>query len=105
MGRLGTGLPGDLHGGCLAGLGLIFLYVVGEALSRREFLPGWYILLLAVAVTLVNPYGIDCWHCLYEAVTVPRPHATEWGPVLRLPCLVTSFTLRYGLLCRPGGRH
>jgi len=45
----------NLHGGFLAGLGLIFLYALGEALSRRPFRPylGWF--LLAGLAKLINP--------------------------------------------------
>jgi len=67
----------NLHGGCLAGLGLIGLYALGEALSRRNFLPYLWVLLPAVLATLVNPYGLDYWHRLISAVIMPRPGITE----------------------------
>ena len=68
----------NLHGGFLAGLGLIFLYAVGAALSRRPFRPylGWF--LLAGLATLINPYGLKYWSYLAQAVTMPRPEITEW---------------------------
>jgi hypothetical protein len=68
----------NLHGGFLAGLGLILLYAVGEALSRRPFRAylGWF--LLAGLATLVNPYGLKYWIYLVRAVTMPRPEITEW---------------------------
>jgi hypothetical protein len=68
----------NLHGGWLAGLGLIWLYAVGEAVSRRPFWPylKWFI--LAGLATLINPYGVQYWGYLIEAVTMPRPEITEW---------------------------
>ena len=68
----------NLHGGFLAGLGLVFIYAVGEALSRRPFRPylGWF--LLAGLATLINPYGLQYWSYLTQAVTMPRPEITEW---------------------------
>jgi hypothetical protein len=68
----------NLHGGFLAGLGLILLYALGEALSRRPFRAylGWF--LLAGLATLVNPYGLKYWLYLFKAATIPRPHITEW---------------------------
>jgi hypothetical protein len=68
----------NLHGGFLAGLGLIFLYAVGAALSRRPFRTylGWF--LLAGLATLINPYGLKYWSYLAQAVTMPRPEITEW---------------------------
>ena len=68
----------NLHGGFLAGLGLVLLYAVGEALSRRPFWPylGWFV--LAGLATLINPYGLQYWSYLVQAVTMPRPEITEW---------------------------
>ncbi|MBM4301448.1 MAG: hypothetical protein FJ121_07930 [Deltaproteobacteria bacterium] len=68
----------NLHGGFLAGLGLILLYAVGELLSRRPFWPylGWFV--LAGLATLINPYGLQYWSYLALAVTMPRPEITEW---------------------------
>lgn len=72
----------NLHGGFLAGLGLIFLYALGEALSRHPFRPylGWF--LLAGLATLINPYGLEYWSYLARAVTMPRPEITEWVSLL-----------------------
>jgi hypothetical protein len=68
----------NLHGGFLAGLGLIFLYAAGEALSRRPFWPYLGCFLLAGLATLINPYGYKYWSYLIQAVTMPRPEITEW---------------------------
>jgi len=72
----------NLHGGFLAGLGLIALYALGEALSRREFLPYLAMFILAVLATLINPYGLEYWYRLVHAVALPRPYVTEWGSVV-----------------------
>jgi hypothetical protein len=68
----------NVHGGFLAGLGLIFLYAAGEALSRRPFLPYLGILGLAGLATLINPYGVQYWSYLFMAISLPRPEITEW---------------------------
>jgi hypothetical protein len=72
----------NLHGGFLAGLGLVAIYAVGEFLARRRSLPYLSVLLLSIPVTLINPYGVEYWQYLYRAVTMPRPHITEWASVL-----------------------
>ncbi len=71
----------NLHGGFLAGLGLVFLYALGEALSRRPCRAylGWF--LLAGLATLINPYGLKYWSYLARAVTMPRPEITEWASI------------------------
>lgn len=73
----------NLHGGFLAGLGLIFIYAAGEALSRRSFLPYLGVLALSGLATLVNPYGLDYWRYLWVAISMPRPEITEWASFWR----------------------
>ncbi len=68
----------NLHGGFLAGLGLIFLYGLGEGLSRRPWRPYALVLAAATLATLINPYGLQYWHYLVRAVTMPRPMIIEW---------------------------
>ena len=51
----------NLHGGFLVGLGLIGFYIIGEALSRKPFIPYVMVLALSSVATLINPYGIEYW--------------------------------------------
>ncbi|MGQ9687626.1 MAG: hypothetical protein ACUVXF_02385 [Desulfobaccales bacterium] len=71
----------NLHGGFLAGLGLLALYALGEASCRRPYWP--YVAALGGAglVTLINPYGLDYWIYLIRAISMPRPEITEWASV------------------------
>lgn len=73
----------NLHGGFVAGLGLIGLYALGEALCRRPFKPYLGVLGLAVLATLVNPYGLTYWEYILRALTMPRTEITEWASVYR----------------------
>lgn len=72
----------NLHGGFLAGLGLIGLYAAGELLGRRPWWPYAACLLPATLITLINPYGWHYWIYLAEAITMPRPEITEWVSIL-----------------------
>jgi hypothetical protein len=72
----------NLHAGFLAGLGLLLLYGLGEAISRRPFWPYFTAFLPAALVTLINPYGLAYWHYLLRAVTMPRPDISEWASLL-----------------------
>lgn len=69
----------NLHGGFLAGLGLLALYALGSVADGKRFA----ILVLAgvasALVTLVNPYGFDYWKYLLRAVTMARPGVNEWS--------------------------
>lgn len=71
----------NAHGGFPAGLGLVLLYAVGEAISRRKFLNYVYILILSTLATLINPYGIKYWTFIVDAVTMSRPFVREWDPI------------------------
>jgi hypothetical protein len=72
----------NVHGGFLAGLGLIILYGLGERLSRRKALPFFKFGAMAALVTVLNPYGIRYWAYTIQAVSMPRPDIDEWVSVL-----------------------
>jgi hypothetical protein len=71
----------NLHGGFVAGLGLVVMYAIGELLMRRSPLPYLWILALIVPITLVNPYGPALWRYIVEASLMPRPLIPEWHPI------------------------
>ena len=71
----------NFHGGFVAGLGLIVLYALGEALSGRPFWPYVLTLVAATLATLINPYGWGYWSYLARALTMPRPEIREWLPI------------------------
>lgn len=68
----------NLHGGCVSGLGLIGIYLVGEFLNKKPFKQYLYLLLACVAVLPLNPWGVDYLKFLFSAATMPRPHIIEW---------------------------
>lgn len=69
----------NLHGGFVAGLGVIFIYALGELLSKQNFRPYVKVFPIAALGTLINPYGLNYWVYLYDAITMPRPAITEWA--------------------------
>lgn len=82
----------NLHGGFLAGLGVLFIWsavAVGKhmvrvrriAVALRAAGPLIAVSLASVAATLVNPYGMELIEFLLRTATVPRPEITEWAPV------------------------
>jgi hypothetical protein len=71
----------NFHGGFVAGLGLIVLYALGEALSGRPFWPYVLTLVVATLATLINPYGYVYWIYLAKALSMPRPEIREWDPI------------------------
>jgi hypothetical protein len=78
----------NLHGGFVAGVALIFLYIVAHlATGKRawDLIGAW---IATILVSLLNPYGVHYWSYLVRSVPMPRPHIDEWGPV---PLDILSF--------------
>ena len=84
----------NLHGGVLAGIGVIGLWggvrvlrsLIASLRSRTApASPHWAIwsgvVVASIAATLVNPYGSDLLAFLVETATVPRPYISEWDPL------------------------
>lgn len=72
----------NLHGGYVAGLGLVGLYAAGEGLSGRVFMPYVKVGICATLVTLINPYGVEYWYYTLSAVSMPRPEIGEWMSII-----------------------
>ena len=68
----------NLHGGCVAGLGLIFLYAVGEFLNKKSFAKYIYTFLASSIMLFINPYGVNYVKYLISATTMKRPLIVEW---------------------------
>lgn len=72
----------NLHGGFITGLGLIFVYSLGEKISKREALPYFKVGFISTITTLINPYGPYYWTYLVQAILMPRPEIDEWLSVV-----------------------
>ena len=96
----------NAHGGFLAGVGFLGIWYATQALMRvhaqdslhplvsREFISLSIPVLLAIASTVLNPYGLDHWRFLLETATVARPEITDWQPLAAFsPLLLLYFAL------------
>lgn len=72
----------NLHGGCVSGLGLVFLYALGEFLNKKTFMQYVYALLGTLAVLPINPWGFGYLKFLFSANTMNRAYITEWNNLL-----------------------
>ena len=68
----------NLHGGVLAGLGLLFIYTLGELLNRKPFKKYLITLLISIPMLIINPWGSDYIKFLLMAGTMKRPDVAEW---------------------------
>jgi len=73
-----TILWNNLHGGVVSGLGLIFLYFVGEITNKklRKYL--LTTLFVSTICLVINPWGIKFISFLIYANTMERPDVVEW---------------------------
>lgn len=71
----------NLHGGFVAGLGIIMLYALeGYFLRRRERIM-FLVFGFSLLVTFINPYGVKLWKYLIPALLMPRSSIIEWRPM------------------------
>ena len=71
----------NLHAGVVAGIGLMVIFCVGDAIEGRRPLRLTVALLYSLAATLITPYGADYWTFLLHATTLGREYITEWAPL------------------------
>ncbi|MEA3489199.1 MAG: hypothetical protein U9R44_02505 [Candidatus Omnitrophota bacterium] len=68
----------NMHGGVVAGAGVLFLYCLFR-FFKRELRPGLVIItVVSFAATFVNPYGPELWGFLARTISRPRPYIREW---------------------------
>jgi len=68
----------NLHGGCVAGIGLIAMYIVGEFLNKKPVKKYIYALIPTVLVLVINPWGFSYLGFLFKATTMARNDVSEW---------------------------
>ena len=73
-----TILWNNIHGGVVAGLGLIGMYMVGEIFNRKPFKNYIYALIVSCAALTINPWGFEYIKFLLTATTMNRPLIVEW---------------------------
>ena len=71
----------NLHGGVVAGLGIIFIYMIGEILSQKPWKKYFLVLAVSTPLLIVNPYGYEYLNFLFSANTMNRKYITEWWSV------------------------
>lgn len=86
---------GNIHGGCLSGLGLILIYLVGEFFNKKKYLPYLLTLIVSLLVLFVNPYGVEYVKFLFFAGTMNRNLITEWASPFAIPFFALKFKIYF----------
>jgi len=78
------------HGGFAAGLAILFAYH-GLICLQLWWHKGWsawpelihltLVTMASAAATLLNPYGFGLWKFMLDALRLPRPEISDWGPL------------------------
>jgi hypothetical protein len=101
----------NLHGGFLAGIGLISIYLLAELVSklliarRASPLPTedtkvktlLIVFFLTILSTLINPYFTNIWSFLFKTIPRARPYIWEWSPAT-LDLLLIDTGIHYLIL-------
>lgn len=75
----------NLHGGCISGIGLIILYIIGEFLNKKTVKKYIYVLIPTVLALLINPWGWNYLEFLFMANTMRRVNIVEWQGIFSEP--------------------
>lgn len=71
----------NVHGGCISGIGTLFIYFVGETLNKKPSLK-YLIMFFSLILTLViSPWGVDYYGFLLKSSYIDRSFITEWKPL------------------------
>ena len=69
----------NVHGGCIAGVGILILYIIGEFLNKRNIKKYIFALVLLIPVFFINPWGADYISFLYDSAFLDRSVINEWN--------------------------
>jgi hypothetical protein len=71
----------NLHGGWITGAAALGVYCTVRAIRNPRRATKWVLLYgVAMAATLLNPYGVTLWRFLAMTVRASRPDISEWQP-------------------------
>lgn len=68
----------NLHGGCIAGVGILVLYAIGEFLNKKPFKKYLITLFFVGLVFFINPWGIQYVKFMFESSYLDRSWIAEW---------------------------
>lgn len=71
----------NVHAGFVVGLGFLGLWAIERAVRREPFVHVAAVTVVAAALTLVNPWGVDYPHYLLRGLLHERSNITEWAPL------------------------
>jgi hypothetical protein len=91
----------NLHAGFVVGLGFFGLHWIEQVLRRKPHKHVFFVLLAMCGLIVVNPYGVNYYVYVWNAIQLSRPDIVEWGPVWKsVPAFYTAvFAAATLLIC------
>ena len=71
----------NIHGGVVAGLGIVFVYMLAAIFSKKPWFTYFGVLAVSTPLLVINPYGLDYLNFLFSANTMHRKFINEWWAV------------------------
>ncbi|MGB3081715.1 MAG: hypothetical protein WBB86_01840 [Candidatus Omnitrophota bacterium] len=88
----------NLHGGFVAGVGVLFIYCLFKAFKKKAGKSLIFVTFFSLSATLINPNGTALWVFLSRTLSAPRPYLEEWGRV----AFSSNFTDYFAVLILAG---
>ena len=73
------------HGACIAGVGILFLYGIGEFLNKNEYKKYFIALFFVCLVFFINPWGFEYIQFMFKSAVIDRSWINEWQSPLIYP--------------------
>ncbi|MFQ5952553.1 MAG: hypothetical protein ACE5JK_04005 [Candidatus Omnitrophota bacterium] len=83
----------NLHGGFIAGIGVLLIYCLVKVLEKSATKSLIVITVSSIAATFINPNGPGVWAFLFKTLTLSRPYLPEWGRVTFSSYFVDYFAI------------
>lgn len=71
----------NMHGGVVAGLGLVFIYMICAFILKQNWLNYLKVLIISACLLIINPYGPEYVKFLFSANTKSRIMISEWWDI------------------------
>ena len=68
----------NTHGACIAGVGVFFLYIIGEALNKKPIKKLVIAYFFTCLMFFINPWGIDYLKFIFDSSYLDRCWISEW---------------------------
>ncbi len=72
----------NIHGGCIAGVGILILFIVGRILNKKPIKKFLYITIPTFLVFFINPWGYKYISFLLHSTTLDRSWIIEWQSLI-----------------------